>query len=128
VNISSAIRRNGVTTIVCAGPHGFTNGVDVQANLDGVVNETFDGTFALQVVQNPNQLTVYQPGLPDASSVGGAIGRVARPFEFTTDVVAERMVITFSNYQNTAGSWARMKVLVPYVAPEPWAPCRGTVN
>lgn len=128
VAIAAVKRVGNVVTVDTLAPHGLVNGVDVQAVQAGVTDPSFDGTLALQVVTNPNRFSVYQYGQKNAASNGGGVSRLARRFEFTVDVVGERVTWTFANQGNTPGTWAKMEELVPWLMPEPWAPVRGSVN
>ncbi len=126
--IASAVRANGKATITTSTAHNLRAGIDTQAILENVNDGSFDGTWALQKIVNANQFVVYQAGLPNATSAGGAVKRLVRRFEMTVDVTAERVVWTFANKGNQAGTWVRMQEYIPWFAPDPWAPVRGGSN
>lgn len=126
--VTSVKRQNGVTTVTCAGGHGLTNGIDVQAVLANTLDPSFNGTFPIQQILNAQQFTIGQYFLADLIvNAGGTVTRLSREFEFTTNVLGERVSYIFSNQGNAAGTWAQMEKLVFSIVPDPWSPVRGSV-
>ncbi len=129
-NVSNAItaisRVNGVTTVTCAGGHGLTNGIDVQAIIQNAADPSFNGTVPIQQILNAQQFTFSQYLLPDLIlGAGGTVNRLSREFEFTTNALAERMSYTFSNQGNAPGSFCQMEKLIFSIIPDPFSPVRG---
>lgn len=126
--ITAISRVNGVTTVTCAGGHGFAAGIDVQAVIQNSANASFNGTVPIQQILNPTQFTFSQYLMPDLIlGAGGTTQRLSREFEFTTNTLGERCSYTFSNAGNAAGSWAQMEKLIFSIVPDPHSPVRGSV-
>lgn len=125
--ITSITRLNGIATVTCAGGHELTAGVDQQALMPNAADPSFIGTFQIQQILNAQQFTIPQYGLPDlAVGVGGAVQRLSREFEYTINVLGERVSFTFSNYGNQPGSWCQMEKIIFSILSDPWAPVRGS--
>lgn len=125
VSISSINRSGGTVTVVTSTAHGMNANVDTQANLAGVTDASFNGTWPIAQVVDAFTLKLYIPGTSAASS-GGTVGRVLRDFEMTTNILAERVSYTFSNSGNTAGTWFQLEKVIPSLMTDPWAPVRGS--
>jgi hypothetical protein len=126
--ITSISRVNGVTTVTCAGGHGLTNGIDLQAVIQNAADTSFNGTVPIQQILNATQFTFAQFLLPDLIlGAGGTLTRLSREFEYTTNVLGERVSYTFSNSGNAPGSWCQMEKIIFSIVPDPWSPVRGSV-
>jgi len=130
-SVSSAItaisRVNSVVTVTCAAAHGLTNGIDTQANVLNAADSSFNGTVPILGILNATQFTYYQ-ALPDLIlGAGGTVSRLWREFEYTTNTLGERVAYTFANAGNAAGCWAQVEKMIFSLAPDPWAPVRGSV-
>ena len=106
----------------------MTGGIDQQAVLANTLDPSFTGTFPIQQVLNAQQFTFAQFLLPDLIlGAGGTVTRLSREFEFTTNILAERVSYIFSNLGNAPGSWCAMEKLIFSIVPDPWSPVRGSV-
>lgn len=117
-------------TVVTAEPHGLVQGIDNQAVLAGVADNTFNGTWPMKQVVNPTTFILQQNAAsagPTDSSSGGTVTRLLRDFELTVNVTGERIAFTFSNQGNVAGSWCRMQKFIPWMGPDPNTPTRGII-
>ena len=126
--ISSIARINRFATVTCPAGHGLTNGIDTQAVIQNAGDASFNGTFPIMQILNSTQFMIFQYLLPDLT-VGavGTVNRLSREFEFTTNVLGERVSYTFSNSGNAAGSWVQCEKIVFSIIPDPWSPVRGQV-
>jgi hypothetical protein len=125
--ITAISRINSVVTVTCAAGHGLTAGIDQQAIVQNAADASFNGTAPILSVINPTQFSYYQ-ALPDLIlGAGGTVTRLWREFEYSTNVISERVAWTFANSGNAAGSWAQMEKIIWSVVPDPFAPVRGSV-
>lgn len=125
--ITGISRVSGITTVTCAGGHGLQAG-DNQAVIVGAADASFNGTVPILQILNSQQFTFAQYGLNDLIlGAAGTVARLGREFEFTTNVLGERVSYTFANAGNAVGSWAQFEKLIPSMIPDPWAPVRGSV-
>lgn len=125
--ITGISRQNGVTTFTCAGGHGlFPN--DQQVVIQDALDPSFNGTLPIQQILNSQQFTVGQYTLSDLLvGAGGTVNRLSREFEYTTNILGERVSYTFSNSGGAANCWAQCEKIIFSIVPDPWAPVRGTM-
>lgn len=71
--IASVSRVAGTATVTTAGPHGLQGGLYPDTVfVVGTTDPSFRGAFAVQSTPSNTTFTILQPGLPNASSSGGA--------------------------------------------------------
>ncbi|MBI3422134.1 MAG: LysM peptidoglycan-binding domain-containing protein [Acidobacteria bacterium] len=77
VKAGGAARAQGLTTITTTAPHALNPGA--RANISGVADASFNGTFAVSSVPTPLTITFPQPNTPDATSGGGTAAESLLP-------------------------------------------------
>lgn len=124
--VSQQFRSQGTTLINCAAGHNLQP-TDTQVVLAGMKDPSFNGTFPIAEILDPDNFTVYQVGQEDLPPLGagGSVTRLLRDFEYGTNILCERLSYTFSNHGNALNTWVKLQKVIPSMSPDPWAPVRG---